>query len=73
MKPRRPETIPHQGLKWFELRVLDLFENSLTTAGVLATTPYFHYARPFSILAVFAAILAAFLGRTITSSVRTLA
>ena len=65
--------VPPKGLKGFALPVPGLFENSLTTPGVLAAATYLHHARPFSILAVFAAILAPFLGRTITSSVRTFA
>jgi hypothetical protein len=73
MTPRRPETTPHQRLNGSNLLVSGLFANSLTTGGVFAATANLHHARPFSILAVFAAILAAFLGRTITSSMRTLA
>lgn len=44
----------------------------LSTAVVLAITPYFHHVRLLSLFAVFATILAVFFGRAIAGGMRAL-
>jgi hypothetical protein len=76
----RADALPYsisKQLTWTEIRrfnlpVTDAFANSLTTRCMLAPAANLHHTRSLGILAIFAAILAAFLGRTITSSMRAL-